>query len=117
MFRHAPLCQMACIVPQGGSTIRLVFFYIVQVTYSEKGTKLTSQLRISKFRLLIFFNKSIKIEYFKAFSISEKCIMSYQRQKETVCMIFIGFLKFGGAYVIACKTVKNSVKVISQITA
>jgi len=44
-------------------------FTYVQVTFSEKGTNMTSQLHISKLEILSFFNKSIKSKYFIAFSV------------------------------------------------
>jgi hypothetical protein len=57
----------------------------VQTTFSEKGTKITSQLHISKFEILIFFYKN---KTFQSFFSSEKCVTSHWRQKVTVFMDF-----------------------------
>ena len=45
---------------------------------------MTSHLHISKFEILIFFNKIHKNKIFQSFFSSEKCAMSDQRQKVAV---------------------------------
>ena len=50
--------------------------FIVQVTFSEKGTKMTSHLHTSKFEILSFFNKIHKNKIFHSCFSFEKCVMS-----------------------------------------
>ena len=59
------------------------------MTFSEKETKMSSQLHISKLEILIFGNKTHEKKIFHSFFHSEKCVMSHKRQKVTTIMDFI----------------------------
>ena len=58
----------------------------LQVTFSEKGTEMTSQIHILKFDILSFFNRIHRKEIFQSFFSSKKFVSSLLRQKFTVVM-------------------------------
>ena len=68
--------------------------HLQQVNFSEKGTKMTSQLHISKLEILSFFDKIHKNNISHSFFSFKKCVTSHQSKKKiTVFMDFIGDTK------------------------
>ena len=57
-------------------SINVHLLFQLQVTYSEKGTKITSQTHIQKFEILHFSDKISKITMIQKFFCLEKFIMS-----------------------------------------
>ena len=69
-----------------GWAIFSIFARYSHVTFSEKRTKMTSQLHFSKFEIPSFCNKIHKNKIIHRYFSSEKCVTSHKRQKVTVFM-------------------------------